>query len=132
MANHGEIYKAVNKESPTTILYIGSDLNTRWQNHISHSRKHNDTSLYKEIYENANLYEIPHLAYVYYDNKKELLARESNKIKKYKPLANIRTNYDQMYDMADTDSDSDTQSYLYCRDESDGSIWDTDDEKVTA
>ena len=65
MANQGELYKVVNKENQATILYIGSsttDLNTRWQKHVSHSRKHNDTQLYKEICKNANSYKIHNLA----------------------------------------------------------------------
>ena len=95
MAKQGEIYRIVNKENPTTILYTGStttDLNTRWLEHISYSRKHNDTTCYKEIYKKANLYEIHNLAYVYYDDKKELSAREGKQIKKYKPLSNTRIN----------------------------------------
>ena len=36
-----------------------------------------------------------------------------------------------MEDTAETDSDSDTQSYLYCRDDTDGSVWDSGDERLT-
>ena len=42
MAKAGEIYKIVNKRNPSTILYIGStttDLKTRWQKHLNHSKK---------------------------------------------------------------------------------------------
>ena len=95
MANQGEMYKIVKKEGPTTISYLGStttDLNTRWQQHVSHSRKHNDTTCYKEIYKKSNSYEIHNLAYVYYDDKKKLSAREGKQIKKYKPLSNTRIN----------------------------------------
>jgi len=134
MANQGEIYKIVNKQNPSTILYIGStttDLNTRWQKHVSHSKKNNHTPFYNEIYKNSDLYEIKHICYVYYDCKKELLAREAKKIQKYKPLANIRREYDEAYDTAETDSDSNSDSHLYGREDSDSSIWNTDDERLT-
>ena len=134
MANTGEIYKIVNKENPSTILYIGStttDLKTRWQKHIAHSKAHQNTPFYKELYNNGRLYEIQHLCFVYYNNKTELLAREASKIRKYKPLTNIIQNYKNLEDTAETDTDSDTESYLYCREDTDGSIWGTDDERLT-
>ena len=134
MANRGEIYKIVNKQNPTTILYIGSttnDLKTRWQQHISHSKKHNSTPFYNELYKNPHLYEIRHICDVYYNERSELLAKEARKIKKYKPLANIIKDYKHLEDTADTDSDSNSETYLYCRDDSDKSIWDTDDERLT-
>ena len=77
---------------------------------------------------NGNLYEIQNICDVYYNNKSELLARESRKIQKYKPLANIITYYKNLEDNEFTDSDSDTESYLYCRDDSDNSEWDTEEE----
>lgn len=134
MAKQGEIYKIVNKQNPSTILYIGStttDLNTRWQKHVSHSKRHNQTPFYNEIYKNSHLYEIKHICYVYYDTKNELLAREAKKIQKYKPLANLNRTYKDEDDTAETDSDSDSGSVYYCREDSDGSIWETDDERLT-
>lgn len=136
MTNTGEIYKIVNKQNPTTILYIGStstELKTRWQKHISHSKKKPDTPFYSELYHNAELYEIQHLCYVYYNEKSELLAREASKIRKYKPLTNIIKDYKNLADVAEIDSDSgsDTESYLYCREDSENSIWDTDNEQLT-
>ena len=96
MTNQGEIYKIVNKQTPTTILYIGStttDLKTRWQKHLSQTKKTRHTPFFNELYNNGNLYEIQSICNVYYNNKNELLAREGRKITKYKPLANIIRNY---------------------------------------
>ena len=127
MANAGEIYKIVNKQNPTTILYIGStttDLKTRWQKHISHSKRFQNTPFYNELYINGDLYEIQSICNVYYNDKSELLAREAKKIRKYKPLTNIIKDYKNLEDTELTDSDSDTESYLFCREDSTSSIWD--------
>ena len=81
-AEKGQIYKIVNKQTPTTILYIGStttDLKTRWQKHLSHSKKYQKTPFYNEFYNNGNLYEIQSICNVYYNDKSELLAREARK-----------------------------------------------------
>ena len=129
MKHQGEIYKIVNKQNPTTILYIGStttDLKTRWQKHLSHSKKYQHTPFYNEIYNNGNLYEIQSICNVYYNDKSELLAREARKIEKYKPLANIIRHYKNLENTAETDSDSDTESYRFCRDDTDNSEWDVD------
>jgi hypothetical protein len=134
MSKQGQIYKIVNKHNPTTILYIGStteDLNIRWQKHLSHSKKHNDTPFYNELYKNGELYEIQNMCFVSFNDKTELLAKETNKIQKYKPLANIIRNYKNLEDTAKTDSDSDTESYLFCREDSRDSIWSTDNETLT-
>jgi len=134
MAKQGEVYKIVNKQTPSTLLYIGStntDLKTRWQKHISHSKRNHHTPFYNEINKNSDLYEIRHLCYVYHDTKRELLAREAKQIRKYKPLANINRAYNEEDDTAETDSDSDSGSVYYSRDDSDGSVWDTDDERLT-
>ena len=132
MANSGEIYKIVNKQIPTIILYIGStitDLKTRWSKHISHSKRYQNSPLYKELYINGNLYEIKSICNVRYNYKSELLARETRKIRKYKPLLNIITDYKNLDDGAFTDSDSDCESYLFCREDSQSSIWDVDSEE---
>ena len=60
-----------------------------------------------------------------------MLAREATKIRKYKPLTNLIKNYKNLEDTAETDTDSDTESYLYRREDTDGSIWETDDERLT-
>ena len=134
MARTGEIYKIVNTHNPSTILYIGSttqELNTRFKKHVSHSKKHQNTPFYNELYKNPKLYEIQHLCNVYYNEKSELLAREASKIRKYKPLTNIIKDYKNLEDTAETDTDSDTESYLYCRENSDSSIWNSGDERLT-
>ena len=127
MAKIGEIYKIINKQTPTIIIYIGStitDLKTRWSKHISYSKKHQSSALYKELYINGDLYEIKSICNVRFNDKRELLAREARKIKKYKPLLNIITDYKNLDDGEFTDSDSDCESYLFCREDSEGSIWD--------
>jgi predicted GIY-YIG superfamily endonuclease len=131
MGEHGEIYKIVNKKNQSTILYIGStttDLKTRWQKHLSHSKRYQNTPFYNELYNNGELYEIQSICNVYYNNKSELLAREGQKIEKYKPLANIIRGYKNLENTADTDSDSDTESRCYCREDSYNSEWDTDND----
>jgi len=52
-------------------------------------------------------------------------------IQTYKRLCNIIKTYNKDYDTIETDSDSDTGSYRYCRDGSDTSIYDTEDERLT-
>jgi Uri superfamily endonuclease len=134
MTSQGEIYKIVNKQNPTTILYIGStttDLKTRWQKHLSQSKTKRHTPFYNELYNNGNLYEIQSICNVYYNDKSELLAREGIKIEKYKPLANIIRGYKNLENTAETDSDSNSESHFYCRDDSDNSEWDTDNDLLT-
>ena len=60
-----------------------------------------------------------------------MLAREGIKIEKYKPLANIIRGYKNLENTAETDSDSNSESHLYCRDDSDNSEWDTDNDLLT-
>ena len=65
-----------------------TDLKTRWSKHISHSKRYQNSPLYKELYINGNLYELKSICNVRYNYKSELLARETRKIRKYKPLLN--------------------------------------------